>query len=262
MQQKLVFESKPLTVKTGQTTTSFLTFDSPDINELFPGFKSGDFAIIFGPQSVTSILSQLCVRAQISEGTGGLERKVVFIDAANSSSLKHIQQNSRLHSFDSRSATENIIVKRTYTAYRLTSLIMEELEEIVKISGTKVIIISDIVNPFLSDNVDDQEAKAAYSQIIGYLTKIARKHRIIIIGTYLTHENNRRNKTLQEITTTKTNILIRFSKTPYTSEIELEKHPSYMLGVNEYSDNKRITDYNCTISKSSSSFLCIRELKK
>ena len=146
---------------------------------------------------------------------------------------------------------------RAYTAYRLTSLIMEKLEESLEASGAKLVVISDIVGPFLNDNVNDQEAKAVYTQIMGYLAGLAKKHRIIIIATYLSHESTTRNSTLQEISSAKANIALRFTKTPYTSEIELEKHPSYILGVAEFSPEiKTLTDFAAVPSENAQLTLC------
>jgi hypothetical protein len=108
---------------------------------------------------------------------------------------------------------------------------MEKLHDAVENQNAKLVIISDIACPFLYDNVNDQEAKTVYSQIMNYLANFAKKHHIIIIATYLSHENSRRNIALQEITSAKANTVLRFTKTPYTKEVELEKHPSYMLGV-------------------------------
>ncbi len=239
MQQTLILKSAM-----AQKTPARLTFNVPDIDGLFPGFKLGDFAVIYGPQSVTSTVAQLCIRAQSPTHQGGLESNVVFIDAASSSSMSHILQAAELQQLDPKAALARVINMRAYTAYRLTSLIMEKLEENTEASGAKLVVISDIVCPFLNDNVDDQEAKAAYKQIMKYLASFAKKHRIIIIATYLQHEGNRRNSTLQEITSAEAGTVIRFTKTLYTSEVELEKHPSYMLGVAEFNpDTKTLTDY-------------------
>jgi predicted MPP superfamily phosphohydrolase len=123
---------------------------------------------------------------------------------------------------------------RAYTAYRLHSLIIEQLEQTIKTSGAKLVVISDIMCPFLTENIDDQEARTAYNQIINYLSNFAKQYGIIIVATNLPHENTSRNRTLHEISTTKAGILFRLIKTPYTSDIELEKHPSYMLGVMEF----------------------------
>jgi hypothetical protein len=121
---------------------------------------------------------------------------------------------------------------------------MEKLQEAVETHDAKLVVISDIAAPFLRENVDDQEAKTFYSQIVNYLATFAKKHHLIIIATYLSHENSRRNSALQEITTSKANTVLRFTKTPYTKEVELEKHPSYMLGVSDLtSENQALTDF-------------------
>ena len=225
-------------------TTPKLSFNVPDIDALFPAFKTGDFAVVYGPQVVTSLVSQLCVRAQLPTELGGLESNVVFIDAANSSSLSSILEAAVLQQLDPQEALGRVINMRAYTAYRLSSIIMDKLEEAVEASDAKLVVISDIACAFLNDNVDDQEAKLAFSQIMSYLANFARKHKIIIIATYLQHESNRRNSTLQEISIAKANTVLRFTKTPYTSEVELEKHPSYMLGVAEFTpETKTLTDF-------------------
>ncbi len=244
-----------------QTAPARLTFNEPDIETLFPEFKSGDFAVIYGPQLVTSLMSKLCVRAQLPTQQGGLESNVIFIDAANSSSISSILQAAELQQLDPKAALGRVISMRAYTAYRLTSLIMEKLEEAVEESGAKLVVISDIVCSFLNDNVDDQEAKAAYNQIMNYLSSFAKKHRIIIIATYLSHEGNRRNSILQEITSAKASTVLRFTKTPYTSEVELEKHPSYMLGVVDFTPEiKTLTDFTVTGNRSSEFVLKVREM--
>lgn len=224
-QQKLILKTEIT-----QTAPAWLSFNTPDIDGLFPGFKADDFAIIFGSQSITSLIAQLCIRAQLPESLGGLESKIIFIDAASSSTLANF------------SSDADVIGMRAYTAYRLTSLITEKLEEAVEQSGAKLVVISDIVGLFLSENVNDQEAKAVYSQIMGYLAKFAKRHGIIIIATYLSHGNSARNNTLQEITSAKAKIVLRFTKTLYTSEVELEKHPTYMLGVAEFNPDNKIPD--------------------
>jgi hypothetical protein len=79
---------------------------------------------------------------------------------------------------------------------------------------------------------------------MNYLASFAWKQQIIVIATYLSHEGNRRNSILQEISTAKTNIVLRFTRTPYTSEFELEKHPTFMLGVTEFNPEiKRLEEF-------------------
>ncbi len=252
MQQTLILKTQ-----IAQKTISRFAFNVEDIDGIFPGFKAGDFAVIYGTQSVTSLVSQLCVRAQLPEEYGGLGTKVVHIDAASSSSLPSIMQAAEHQRIEPKTMLGNLVNMRAYTAYRLTSLIMEKLEESIESSGAKLAVISDVVGPFLNDNVNDQEAKAVYTQIMSYLAGLARKHRIIIIATYLSHENNARNNTLQEISSAKANVALRFTKTPYTSEVELEKHSTYILGVAEFSpETKTLTDFAMVPSENAQLTLC------
>ena len=239
-----------------QIALTRFTFNIRDIDGLFPGFKAGDFAVLYGPQSVTSLTSSLCVRAQLPVQLGGLESNVVFIDCANSSSLSDIVHAAQLKQLDAKAALERVYNMRVYTAYRLTSLIMEILQEAVETRDAKLVVISDIAGPFLHDNLDDKEAKTFYSQIMSHLANFAKKHHLIIIATYLSHESSRRNSVLQEITTAKASTVLRFTKTPYTKEVELEKHPSYMLGVADLtSENQALTDFMGTVSDGKDYFL-------
>ena len=261
MQQTLIIKP-PMIQKqlpkenTSQTTISRFTFNISDIDCIFPGFKAGDFAVLYGPESVTSLTSLLCVRAQLPENLGGLDSNVVFIDCANSSSLSNIEATAQFQQLDATSALERVYNMRVYTAYRLTSLIMEQLQEAVESCDAKIVVISDIAHPFLRENVDDQEARTVYSQIMSYLANFAKRHHIIIIATYLSHESSPRNSVLQEISSAKAGTVLRFTKTPYTKEVELEKHPSYMLGVADLnSENQVLTDFSHTRTSNPNYFL-------
>jgi hypothetical protein len=250
MQQSLIIKPTIIQKKipnkqnTLQTVVTKFTFNISEIDNLFPGFRAGDFAVLYGPQSITSLTSIFCVRAQLPAQSGGLESDVVFIDCASSSSLSNIGYIAEQQHLDAKAILERVHDMRVYTAYRLTSLIMEKLQEAVETCNAKLVVISDIAGPFLHDNVDDQEARTVYSQIMSYLSNFAKRHHIIIIATYLSHEGSTRNSFLQEITTSKTNTVLRFTKTPYNKEVELEKHPSYMLGVADLtSENQSLTDF-------------------
>lgn len=242
-------------VKSQAAITRF-TFNISNIDALFPGFRAGDFAVLYGPQSVTSLTSRFCVRAQLPAQLGGLESDVVFIDCASSSSLSNIGHIAYLQQLDAKKTLDKVHNIRVYTAYRLTSLIMEKLQEAIETYDAKLVVISDIAGPFLYDNVDDQEARTVYSQIMSYLSNFAKEHHIIIIATYLPHESSTRNSILQEITTAKANTVLRFTKTPYTKEVELEKHPSYTLGVADLTyENQALTDFMGTLRDSQNYFL-------
>ena len=232
-----------------QTTQTRFTLNMPGVDELFPGFAPGDFAILYGSPSVISLTSLLCVRAQLPPQLGGLGSNVIFVEGGNTFRLYHIARLAQLHQLDAERTLERIFISRAFTAYQLTSLIMEKLEETVKTYNAKVVVISDLAGFFLDANVANEEAQQIYSQIVTYLSNFARKHQIILIATYLPYENSKRNIALQEMTVNRASTILHFTKTPYTKEVTLEKHPSYMLGTVELpSENVTLTDFMGTSS--------------
>ncbi len=227
-----------------QAAKPYFSLNMPGVDELFPGFMPGDFAILYGSPSVISLTSLLCVRAQLPPQLGGLGSSVVFIDGGNSFRLYNIARLAQLHQLDPQKVLGNIFISRAFTVYQLTSLIMEKLDETVKNYNAKVVVISDISGFFLANNIPADEAQRIYSQIVTYLSNFARKHQIVLIATYLPYENSKRNLTLQEMTQTRASTVLCFRKNQYTKEVALEKHPSYLLGVAELpSENRPLTDF-------------------
>lgn len=220
------------------------SLNMPGVDELFPGFAPGDFAVLYGSPSVISLTSLLCIRAQLPAQLGGLGSNVVFVDGGNTFRLYKIALLAQLHQLNPREVLERIFISRAFTAYQLTSLILDKLEETVKKYNAKLVVISDIAGFFLDNDVSHEEAQRVYSQLINYLSNFARKHQIVVVATYLPYSDSRRSILFQEITCSKANTVIAFSKTAYTREITLEKHPFFMLGTAELpSENLTLTDF-------------------
>ena len=237
------FVANPTLSQTIQTQRG-LTFNMRGVDEVFPGFTQGDFAVLYGSPSVTALSSLLCVRAQLPTQLGGLGSNVVFIDGGITFRLYNIARLAQLHHLNPEDVLEHIFISRAFTAYQLTSLIMERLEETVKTYNTKIVVISDLAGFFLNKDVAAEEAQTIYSQIMSYLANFAKKHQIVLIATYLTHESNKRNSVLQEMTFNNVNVALRFTKTQYAKEVTLEKHPVYRLETAQLpSENLTLTDF-------------------
>jgi len=223
---------------------SLFSLNMPGVDELFPGFAPGDFAVLYGSPSVISLTSLLCIRAQLPAQLGGLGSNVVFIDGGNTFRLYKITRLAKLHQINPRQALEHIFISRAFTAYQLTSLILDKLEETVKKYNAKLVVISDIAGFFLDNDIPNEEAQRVYSQIISYLSSFAKKHQITIIATCLPYSDNKRNTLLQEVTCLKANTVLSFSQSPYIREVNLEKHPFFVLGTAELpSENLTLTDF-------------------
>jgi Rad51 len=220
------------------------SLNMPGVDELFPGFAPGDFAVLYGSPSVISLTSLLCIRAQLPAQLGGLGSNVVFIDGGNTFRLYKIARLAQLHQLNPREVLDRIFISRAFTAYQLTSLILDKLEETIQKYNAKLVVISDIAGFFLDNDIPHEEAQRVYSQIISYLSSFAKKHQIIIIATYLPYSDNKRSSLFQEITCSKANAVLSFSQTMYTRDVALEKHPFFVLGTAELpSENLTLTDF-------------------
>jgi hypothetical protein len=226
------------------STRQLFSLNMPSVDELFPGFAAGDFAVLYGSPSVTSLTSLLCVRAQLPVQLGGLGGNVIFIEGGNTFRLYKVTRLAQIHQLDPKKVLERIFISRAFTAFQLTSLIMEKLEDAVRNYNAKLVVISDIAGYFLQNDVSNEEAQKVYSQILNYLSSFARKHQVIVIATYLPYYSSARNNALQEVTMNKANVALSVSKTDYTNEVTLEKHPYFTLGTAELpSENLTLTDF-------------------
>ena len=128
---------------------------------------------------------------------------------------------------------DRIYIPRAFTAYQMTSLVLQKLEDAVKTCNAKLVIVSDIAAMFLDKDVEDEEAKRIYSQVTARLSNLAREHQVIVVATYQPHQENPRNNYLQTMTYGRANVVIALKQTKYDREIVLEKHPTFTLGFAE-----------------------------
>jgi hypothetical protein len=221
-----------------------LALNMRNINQLFPGFAVGDFAVLYGSPSVLSLASLLCVRAQLPNQLGGLGSDVIFVDGGNTFRLYQVARLAQLHQLNPREVLERIYISRAFTAYQMTSLIMAQLKETVKRYDAKLVIISDIAGFFLDKDIPEEEARRIFSQVTAYLSTFAKENQVILITTYPPHQDTRRNNFLQTLTCGRANIVISLRQTKYDRELVLEKHPSYVLGSAEFpSENLTLTEF-------------------
>jgi len=210
-----------------------LSLNMRNVNQLFPGFALGDFAVLLGSSSVVSLSSLLCVRAQLPVQLGGLGSNVVFVDGGNTFQLYHVARLARLHGLDPKQTLERIYISRAFTAYQMTALVLEKLRETIRRYDAKLVVISDIAGFFLDKDVAETEARRVYSQVTAYLSNFAKENQVMLVATYPPHQASRRNTLLHEVTCGRANTVISLRQTRYEREFVLEKHPRYVLGVAE-----------------------------
>jgi predicted ATP-dependent serine protease len=231
-------------VKPQTSAQQKFAFSAPEVDDLFPGFTPGEFAVIHGSPSVTSLTALLCVRAQLPTQFGGLSGNVLYIDCGNTFAQQDIARFAQINHINPTTARQRIFNFSAFTAYQLTTLVMDKLEEKILTANAKLVVVSDIAGLFLDGAIIKEEAQKVYGQIVNYLAYLAKKHQIIVVATYPTHEGSIRNIALKEMTLSRANTVLSYYKAPYTAELNLEKHPTYILGTAEPpAENMTLTSF-------------------
>ena len=207
-------------------------FSIRGVNEVFPGFALGDFAVLQG-SSVLSLTSLLCVKAQLPTQFGGLQSSVIFIEGGNTFRLYQIAQLAQIHHLNPKKVLDNIFISRAFTTYQETHLIMHQLKEAIKTYNAKLVIISDIAGFFLDNDIPEVEALRIFSHVATFISNFTREKQVIIIATYPQHADASRNCLLHKQACAKASVVLSISRTAYDRKIALEKHPYLPLGVAE-----------------------------
>lgn len=216
--------AKPLPSQT------LLPFNMTNIDNLFPGFAMGDFAVLYGLPTILPLSLLLCVRAQLPFQLGGLETNVVFVDGGNTFRLYKVSRIAQLHQLDPGQVLERIYISRAFTAYQMSSVIFEKLEETVNRYNSKLVVISDMAGLYLDKDVPTAEAKEVFSQLTTHLSKFAEEHQLVVIATYLPHYNSRRDTFFHAVACGRANVVASIRPTKSGQEFVLEKHSILILG--------------------------------
>ena len=218
-----------------------LSFNMPSIDDLFGGFAEGDFALLYGLPTVLPLSLLLAVRAQLPFQLGGLETNVVFVDGGNSFRLYQVSRIAQLHQLNPRQVLERIYISRAFTAYQMTSLILERLNESIRLRS-KLVIISDIAGLFLDKDVPSREAKEVFSQLTLYLSRFSQENNLVVIATCPPHYDSRRDSFFRAIACGRANVALSVKPSKFGQRLFLEKHPSFRLGCAEFSSEDLTLD--------------------
>lgn len=232
----------PLSVLSTQKI-SRLSLGVSALDEVFPGFEAGDFAVLYG-DAASFISFFLCVRAQLSPEKGGLGSPVVFVDGGNSFSPYLVAELARSNGLDPRTVLENIYVSRAFTAYQLSSLILEKLESFQKTKKAKFLVVSDISLLFFDRDIPKTEAKDLFMKICAKLSEIASNKQTTIIATYFPDRRSRRGVFFEAILFGRSNILIKLKRKGKILTFILEDHPHIKPFTMDFpTDYTTLTDF-------------------
>ncbi|MDH5448252.1 MAG: hypothetical protein OEY24_02445 [Candidatus Bathyarchaeota archaeon] len=221
-----------------------LSFNIEKIDNLFPGFTLGNFAVLRGSSAVMPLSMLLCVRAQLPYQLGGLETNVVFVDGGNTFRLYDVSYIAQIQELDPRNVLEKIFISRAFTAYQMTSLILDKLQATVEKYDSKLVVISDIAELYLDKDVPKRETRDVFNQLTVHLSKFAKENHVIVVATYLPHYPSDRNIFFKAIACGRANVVALVKPSRHGQQFVLEKHPFFKLGSIDFpSENLTLTQF-------------------
>jgi hypothetical protein len=201
-----------------------LALGIPKLDEAFPGFQSGEFAVLVGQPLSTMLSFLLSVRCQLPFKRGGLKSRVVYIDGGNTFDPYAVSAIAQEYGLEPRSVLEKIFISRAFTAYQLTALIFEKLEEALKKYRSKLVVISDIAGLFLDRDVPKMEGRDTFLKMTQHLSDLATGRRTIVVASYFPRLYSRRNLFLESVLLGRASTVIRFKESRGGFKFTLEDH--------------------------------------
>ncbi len=201
-----------------------MSFGIQSIDQAFPGFKLGDFAVLYGHIFCRTLIFRLCAICQLSSEKGGFDSPVVYVDGGNTFNPYVISAVAREFGLTPKSALERVFVSRAFTAYQLSALVLETLEDAVKYFRSKLVVVSEIINLFLDRDVPKREAIEIFNQMMLYLADLAIRRKIIVIATCFNDEPSRRHDFLQSILLGKASTIARVTESKGGLKLIIQNH--------------------------------------
>jgi len=217
----------PLNVVTALSDKNrVLALGIPKLDEAFPGFQSGEFAVLVGHPLSMMLSFLLSVRSQLPFKRGGLNSRVVYIDGGNTFDPYAVSAIAQEYGLEPRSALEKIFISRAFTAYQLTALVFEKLEEALKRYRAKLVVISDITGLFLDRDVPKMEGRETFLKMTQYLLELATGRRDIVVTSYFPRPYSSRNLFLESVLLGRATTVIKFKESKGGFKFALEDHPN------------------------------------
>lgn len=193
------------------------------LDYVFPGFRPKDFVVLHG-NAVSFISSFLSVRCQLPPNKGGLGSSVAFIDGGNSFNPYLVAEIARSYGLDPKAVLEKIYVSRAFTAYQLSSLILDKLEPFLNRKKSRLLVVSNITLLFLDRDIPKTEAKDLFMKVCAKLSEISKKKSSIVVATHSREKRFKQGVFFEAVLYGRSNVLVRFRKRGKILSFALEGH--------------------------------------
>jgi hypothetical protein len=160
-----------------------LTFGIDKLDSILQLHLDDIIGIVGETRYTNAVLTRLIVRSLLPHRHGGMDaKKVMVIDADNSSNPYLCVDFGRQYRMHPRTVLNKVLVTRQFTIYQLTHTILYDLPKRVHLHRPSLIVISGLLDQFLQEpNMHINEFENLISQIVPALRRI--KNVLLIVSS-------------------------------------------------------------------------------
>jgi len=149
------------------------------LDRIIGGFESSKITFLdSGSDFIFDLSFLLCVRNIIENG-----REIIFVDGGNSIDPYAIACISKRYGLSRLEVLPMINVARAFTAYQMSTLLLEMLEAQVRKCGANLVLLSCLPNLFLDEDVEQREAHQLLMRSLRKIKEITEREELITIIT-------------------------------------------------------------------------------
>ena len=208
------------------TDEQALSFGIQSIDHIFQGAKPSNLTVLYDHPICKNLIFRLCVRCQLPKTVGGLDSSTIYVDGGNSFNPYEISAIAREYGSAPKSTLERVFISRAFTAYQLSAIISETLEDALKRYKPKLVLISKITSLFLDRDVPPKEATELFKKMTLHLADLALKRNIIIVATCSNDEPSKRQIVLESILLRIADKTARFAETKGRLQLSIKNRDS------------------------------------
>jgi hypothetical protein len=154
------------------------SLDFLPLDQLLQPLEPGNLIMLKGCGAST-VAELLAFRAQLPRERGGLDSRTLFIDGGNRSDLYLFASFARRYFLDARRALRRVTNCRVFTAYQLASLLSSDIAQMAEASGSKLIVVADLLGMFNEPEMAENEVTRLLDAIRSGMGEVKKKFMVV-----------------------------------------------------------------------------------
>ncbi len=151
-----------------------------EIDEIIGGFKAGQMSWVSGTSSLIKKLPyQLCVNTVET-----FQSDTLFIDGGSNVNPYHLSMLAKQKEQNIAAVLDHVHISRAFTVHQLSSLIIEQMEPVIKQYHPQTVILNDFPALFFDPDVSFHESQVLLKSVLSTIQRLTKQYQLISVLTF------------------------------------------------------------------------------